>query len=166
MSKATEEKCQATLTCGSIRIGAPPDGATLTCEPTRPAFDRNRGSATVPQGIRYSVVRGNRNRRSRALALLARDLSAEQYLKRIAELVEAIIAKAAARRAETGIEPLGRAAVLRQHPFSQQTETKRFLAPPVHAASETSSNRDEDRLHDGWLPSVTKLRVDAACQLA
>ena len=36
-----------------------------------------------------------------------RDLSAEQYRERIAELVEAIIAKAAAQRVATGIEPLG-----------------------------------------------------------
>ena len=34
------------------------------------------------------------------------DLSAEQYRERIVELVEAIIAKAAARREATGIEPL------------------------------------------------------------
>jgi hypothetical protein len=64
-----------------------------------------------------------------------RNLSAELYRERIVELVEAIIAKAAARRAETGIEPLGRAAILRQHPFSQPTKTKRSSAPLVHAAS-------------------------------
>ena len=64
-----------------------------------------------------------------------RHLVGEQYRERIAELVEAIIAKAAARRAETGIEPLGPAAILRQQPFSQPTKTKKSAAPLVHAAS-------------------------------
>ena len=63
------------------------------------------------------------------------DLSAEQYRERIAEMVEAIIAQAAARRAAAGIEPLGAAAILRQHPFSQPAKTKKSPAPLVHAAS-------------------------------
>ena len=64
-----------------------------------------------------------------------RHLSAEQYRERIAELVEAIVAKAAARRTATRIEPLGAAAILRQHPFSQPIKTKKSPAPLVHAAS-------------------------------
>jgi hypothetical protein len=64
-----------------------------------------------------------------------RSLAGEQYRERIAELVEAIIAQAAARQAETGIEPLGAAAILRQQPFSQPAKTKRSPAPLVHAAS-------------------------------
>ena len=64
-----------------------------------------------------------------------RDLSAEQYRERIAELVEAIIAKAAARRAAAGIEPLGKVEILRQQPFSQPTKAKKSPAPLVHAAS-------------------------------
>ncbi len=50
-------------------------------------------------------------------------------------MIEAIIAKAAARRAARGIEPLGAAAILRQHPFSQPAKTKKSPAPLVHAAS-------------------------------
>jgi hypothetical protein len=64
-----------------------------------------------------------------------RHLAGEQYRERIAELIEAIIAKAAARRAETGIEPLGATAILRQHPLSQPAKTKKSPAPLVHAAS-------------------------------
>ncbi len=62
-------------------------------------------------------------------------LAGEGYRERIAEMVEAIIAQAAARRAATGIEPLGAAAILRQHPFSQPAKTKKSPAPFVHAAS-------------------------------
>ena len=62
-------------------------------------------------------------------------LSPERYRERIGELIEAIIDQAAARRAATGIEPLGPAAILRQHPFSQPAKTKRSPAPLVHAAS-------------------------------
>ncbi len=35
----------------------------------------------------------------------------------------------------TGIEPLGAAAILRQHPFSQPEKTKKSPALLVHAAS-------------------------------
>ena len=54
-----------------------------------------------------------------------RDLAGEPYRERIAELVEAIIEQATARRAATGIEPFGAAAILRQHPFSQPAKTKK-----------------------------------------
>ncbi|MEP7009161.1 MAG: transposase [Acidobacteriota bacterium] len=64
-----------------------------------------------------------------------RDPVGEPYRARIAELVEAIVAKAAARQVETGIEPLGPAAILRQQPFSQPAKTKKSPAPRVHAAS-------------------------------
>ncbi len=57
------------------------------------------------------------------------------YRERIDELVDTIIEQAAARRVATGIEPLGAAAILRQHPFSQPTKTKKSPAPLVHAAS-------------------------------
>ena len=75
-------------------------------------------------------------------------LSAEQYRERIAELIEAIIAKAAARRAATGIEPLGAAAILRQHPHSQPAKTKKSPAPLVHAASKRV--RTEMRIAYAW----------------
>jgi len=61
--------------------------------------------------------------------------SAEQYRERIAELIEAIIEQAAARRMAAGIEPLGAAAILRQHPFTQPAKTKKSPAPLVDAAS-------------------------------
>ncbi|MEP7009394.1 MAG: hypothetical protein ABJC13_03650 [Acidobacteriota bacterium] len=50
-------------------------------------------------------------------------------------MVDAIIKKAAARRSETGIEPLGPAAILKQQQFSQPAKTKKSPAPLVHAAS-------------------------------
>jgi hypothetical protein len=62
-------------------------------------------------------------------------LAEEPYRERIAELAEAIIAQAAARRAATGIEPLGAVAILRQQPFSQPAKTKKSPAPLVHATS-------------------------------
>ncbi|MEP7009357.1 MAG: hypothetical protein ABJC13_03460 [Acidobacteriota bacterium] len=62
-------------------------------------------------------------------------LSPEQYRERIGELINTIIEQAAARRAATGIEPLGAAAILRQHPFTQPAKTKKSPAPLVHAAS-------------------------------
>ena len=77
-----------------------------------------------------------------------RHLSPEQYRDRIAELIEVIIAQAADRRAATGIEPLGPAAILRQQPFSQPTKTKRSPAPLVHAASKRV--RTEMRIAYTW----------------
>lgn len=75
-------------------------------------------------------------------------LSAEQYRARIAELIEAIIDQATARRAATGIEPLGPAVILRQHPFSRPAKTKRSPAPLVHAASKRV--RTEIRIAYAW----------------
>ncbi|MEP7009398.1 MAG: hypothetical protein ABJC13_03670 [Acidobacteriota bacterium] len=77
-----------------------------------------------------------------------RRLSAEEYRDRIAELVEAIVEKAAARRSETGIEPLGRAAILKQYPFSQPTKTKKSSASLVHAASKRV--RTQIRITYAW----------------
>ena len=77
-----------------------------------------------------------------------RDLSAEQYREKIAELVQVIVAQAAARRAATGIEPLGADAILRQHPFSQPAKTKKSPAPLVHAASKRV--RNEMRIAYRW----------------
>ena len=77
-----------------------------------------------------------------------RHLVGEQYRERIAELVEAIIAQAAACRAATGIEPLGAAAILRQQPFSQPAKPKKSPAPLVHAASKMV--RTEMRIAYRW----------------
>ncbi len=75
-------------------------------------------------------------------------LSREQYCDKLAELIEAIIAKAAAHRAATGIESLDAAAILRQHPFTQPAKTKRSPAPLVHAA--TKRVRAEMRIAYLW----------------
>jgi REP element-mobilizing transposase RayT len=75
-------------------------------------------------------------------------LVGEQYRERIAELVETIIAKAAAWQGATGIEPLGPAAILRQQPFSQPAKTKKSPAPLVHAASKRV--RTEMKIAYAW----------------
>ena len=77
-----------------------------------------------------------------------RHLAGQRYRERIAELVEAIIAQAAARRAATGIEPLGAVEILRQQPFSQPAKTKKSPAPLVHAASKRV--RTEIRIAYAW----------------
>ncbi len=75
-----------------------------------------------------------------------RDLAGEQYRERIAELVEEIIAQAAARRAATGIEPLGPAAILRQQPFSQPAKDEEVARAAGPRRQQAGSHRDEDRL--------------------
>ncbi|HEV7666877.1 MAG TPA: hypothetical protein VGS22_00010 [Thermoanaerobaculia bacterium] len=75
-------------------------------------------------------------------------LSAVQYRGRIGELIDTIIEQAAARRAATGIEPLGAAAIFRQHPFSQPAKTKKSPAPLVHAASKRV--RTEVKIAYAW----------------
>ncbi len=52
------------------------------------------------------------------------------------------------RESETGIEPLGPAAILRQHPCSQPTKTKKSPAPLVHAASKRM--RTQIRITYAW----------------
>jgi hypothetical protein len=54
-----------------------------------------------------------------------RHLSKEQYRSRMAGLVEKITVEAAARRKETGSQPLEPEAMLVQHPFGQPVKTKR-----------------------------------------
>lgn len=86
-----------------------------------------------------------------AIAFAARCLLAnevEQHRERIAELIEAIIAQATARRAAMGIEPLGAEEILRQQPFSQPAKTKRSPAPPVHVASKRV--RSQMRIAYAW----------------
>ncbi len=75
-------------------------------------------------------------------------LAGEQYRERVAGMIEEIIAQAAARRAATGIEPLGAAAILRQQPLSQPAKTKKSPAPLVHAASKRV--RTEIRIAYAW----------------
>ncbi len=75
-------------------------------------------------------------------------LSREEYRNRIAEMIEAITALAAAQRSETGIEPLGHLAILRQHPFFQPAKTKRSPSPLVHTASKRV--RTQMRIAYAW----------------
>jgi hypothetical protein len=60
-------------------------------------------------------------------------LSAEAYRARVAELIGQIEADAAAKREQTGIEPLSRERILRQHPHSQPNQAKKSPAPLFHA---------------------------------
>jgi REP element-mobilizing transposase RayT len=77
-----------------------------------------------------------------------RHLSPEPYRAQIAALVEQITADAGARREETGIKPIGPAAVLAQNPFDQPRKTKRSPAPRVHAFCK--SIRQEMRQTYAW----------------
>ena len=64
-----------------------------------------------------------------------KSLASDQYQQRIADLVSSIIETAAARRRESGKEPVGAAAIRSQSPLSQPAKSKRSPAPLVHAAS-------------------------------
>lgn len=75
-----------------------------------------------------------------------RHLSPEQYRVQVAGLIECIEAEAAVRRKETGIEPLGPAAILRQSPFARPRKSKRSSAPRVHAISKSV----RDAIYEGY----------------
>jgi REP element-mobilizing transposase RayT len=64
-----------------------------------------------------------------------RDLPAEVYRQRMAELVAAIESEAAALREETGIQPPGPATIRSQNPHARPMRTKKSPAPLFHAAS-------------------------------
>ncbi len=64
-----------------------------------------------------------------------RRLSAEQYRERVAGLVQQIEAEAAAECRRTGVKPLGAAAILRQHPHTWPSKTKKSPSPGFHAAT-------------------------------
>ncbi len=63
------------------------------------------------------------------------DLSPEEYLSRISDLVQEIEEATAARHLEQGTCPLGQQAVLRQDPRHQPDTAKKSRLPIVHAAS-------------------------------
>ena len=67
-----------------------------------------------------------------------RHLSPEAYRERIAGLIREIEADAVAERKLTGREPLGREAILRQHPHTQPNQTKKSPCPLFHAASKAA----------------------------
>jgi hypothetical protein len=64
-----------------------------------------------------------------------KDLTPEQRRERIAVLVRESDAEAAERRAKTGKQPLGPAAVLQQQPHATPMTSKKSPAPLFHAAS-------------------------------
>jgi REP element-mobilizing transposase RayT len=62
-----------------------------------------------------------------------KDLSPEQYRGQIAGLVQSVEAAAASERTESGKQPLGREAILRQEPTAEPEDTKKSPAPRFHA---------------------------------
>ena len=67
-----------------------------------------------------------------------RHLSPEVYRELVAGLVQEIDAEAAAERRRTGRQPLGAAAILRQHPHTWPNRTKKSPAPRFHAATKAA----------------------------
>jgi hypothetical protein len=67
-----------------------------------------------------------------------RHLSPEMYREMVAGLIEEIEADAAAERKRTGHEPLGAAAILRQHPHTCPNQSKKSPAPRFHAATKAA----------------------------
>jgi hypothetical protein len=67
-----------------------------------------------------------------------RHLRPEVYRDRVAELIQEIEADGAAERKLTGREPLGRKAILRQHPHTRPNQTKKSCCPLFHAASKAA----------------------------
>ena len=67
-----------------------------------------------------------------------RHLSPEMYRELIAGLVQEIEADAAAERQRSGREPLGAAAILRQHPHTCPNKSKKSPAPRFHAATKAA----------------------------
>ncbi|HEX6900098.1 MAG TPA: transposase [Thermoanaerobaculia bacterium] len=62
-------------------------------------------------------------------------LPPEEYKRRILKMRDEIEAEAAAARAKTGVQPLGRKAILAQHPHHQPETMKKSPKPRIHAAS-------------------------------
>ncbi|HEX5716801.1 MAG TPA: transposase, partial [Thermoanaerobaculia bacterium] len=67
-----------------------------------------------------------------------RHLSPEMYRELVAGLIQEIESDAAAERKRTGREPLGAAAILRQHPHTCPNNSKRLPAPRFHAATKAT----------------------------
>src|SRR5829696_6042387 len=86
-----------------------------------------------------------------------KDLSPEAYRARIAGLVEKIEADAAALREQTGREPLGARAILRQDPKTEPNWTKKSPAPRFHAFSQ----RVRRELYEAYALFVSAFRIVA-----
>ncbi len=65
-------------------------------------------------------------------------LPAEVYRARVTGLVEQIEREAAAERLRTGVRPLGRRAILSQHPHHRPVSIAKSPAPLVHAATQAA----------------------------
>jgi hypothetical protein len=117
---------------GIQSIGALLEGAPLTghwIDHTREYAVRRRGKACDSQ--RFVTEE------TLVLAPLPcwQRLSIETYRCRVAELVERIEREAAAERTRTGVDPLGRRAILACHPHFRPQVVAKSPAPLIHAAS-------------------------------
>jgi hypothetical protein len=83
-------------------------------------------------------------------------LSKEDYQKRVGRLVTSIKEETAARRRRIGAQPLGREAILAQHPHSRLKKLKKSPAPRFHA---TQDRRRE--LYEGYAWFVAAFRTAA-----
>lgn len=116
-------------------IGALVDGIGLAghwIDRTREYSARRRGRAVTGQPFATEETL--------TLAPLPcwRHMTPEAYRDRVAELVEAIERDAAIERKRAGVHPLGRSAILMQHPHYRPTAVARSPAPLVHAASQAA----------------------------
>ncbi len=84
-------------------------------------------------------------------------LSDDARRTRILSLIDQIETEAANRRAETGAEPLGVAAVLGQHPHNRPRHLKKSPAPLFHAISQTVRRE----LYEGYAGFVAAFRQAA-----
>ena len=102
-------------------------------------FDRTKEYAARLRGERFTRYQ-YATQETVALSPLPcwRYLSAEQYRERVAGLVQQIESEAAAERKRTGIQPLGAAAIMRQHPHTWPNKTKRSPSPGFHAATKAA----------------------------
>jgi hypothetical protein len=89
-----------------------------------------------------------------------KSVSPEEYRRRVANLIDQIVAEAKADRERLGIEPLGREAVLRQNPLTRPNRLKRSPAPLFHA----SRRRVRRQLYETYATFVAAFR-DASAKL-
>ena len=84
-------------------------------------------------------------------------LSADARRTRVLSLISQIETEAANRRAETGAEPMGVAAILGQHPHHRPRHLKKSPAPLFHAISQTVRRE----LYEGYAWFVAAFRQAA-----
>ena len=99
-------------------------------------FDRTRELEARNQGKEYARLEFATEYEVELACLPCwRNLPEAVVRRRIAALVEEIEADAQRRRQETGLEPLGVRAILKQRPEERPMKTKSSSAPLVHAAT-------------------------------